>query len=176
MGVEVVAGLRSNCLALVSDGAHMLIDSAAVAVGLAAAAAASLPADASFGAGYGRAEPLAVFANGLLLLLIGGGVGAEAARRLLAAAPPPIDGGAALPAAAAGLAVNLIGLALCSHSHMHAGGECCAAGGDAAGAGGDNLRAVAMHALADACGFRRLEAEDLPISPPVSPRTWQHGG
>lgn len=108
MVVEVVAGVLTNSLALISDAGHMATD----ALGLGMALAAILAADR---AGQGdrrtfgvyRLEILAALANAVLLFGVAGYVLYEAARRF--ADPPEVLAGPMLVVAVLGLVVNLVG-------------------------------------------------------------------
>jgi cobalt-zinc-cadmium efflux system protein len=105
MVLEVVAGILSGSLALLSDAAHMLTDAAAIALALAAARLAARPAAGSFTFGLGRAEILSAQLNGATLLVLGALVGWEAAHRL--ADPPEVEGAIVVAVGAAGAVVNV---------------------------------------------------------------------
>ena len=64
---EVVGGVMTKSLALISDAAHMLTDTVALAIALAAIAIAKRPADKKRTFGYYRFEILAAAFNALLL-------------------------------------------------------------------------------------------------------------
>lgn len=107
MVAEVLAGLWTGSLALISDAGHMATD----ALGLGMALAAIVAADRARGSGgrtYGlyRAEILAALANAVLLFAVAGYVLFEAARRV--GDPPEILTGPMLGVAVVGLAVNVI--------------------------------------------------------------------
>src|SRR5258706_6878418 len=68
--VEVIAGLLTGSLALISDAAHMFTDSAALAVSLAAVRLGRMPADSKRTFGYQRFEILAAAFNAALLFLV----------------------------------------------------------------------------------------------------------
>jgi cobalt-zinc-cadmium efflux system protein len=91
MGVELVAGVVADSLALLSDAAHMLTDAAAVALALFAARLAARPAAGRFTFGLGRAEILSAQGNGATLLVLAGVIAVEAIRRLWST--PEVDGG-----------------------------------------------------------------------------------
>lgn len=65
--VEVVAGLITQSLALLSDAAHMFTDAAALAIALIAIQIAKRPADNKRTFGYQRFEILAALFNALML-------------------------------------------------------------------------------------------------------------
>jgi cobalt-zinc-cadmium efflux system protein len=90
MGVELVAGVVADSLALLSDAAHMLTDAAAVALALFAARLAARPAAGRFTFGLGRAEILSAQGNGATLLVLAGVIAVEAIRRLWST--PEVDG------------------------------------------------------------------------------------
>lgn len=109
--VEVVFGILSNSLALLSDAGHMLTD----VLGLGMALAAMHLADRSRGRtsrtfGLYRLEILAALANGVLLFGIGAYVLVEAFRRL--ANPPEVANLTMLLVAIGGLIANLVAFAL----------------------------------------------------------------
>jgi cobalt-zinc-cadmium efflux system protein len=114
MVAEVVFGILANSLALLADAGHMLTDAAALALALAAASLAARPAGGRWTFGFGRVEILAAQANGLTLLLFGIWIVYEAIRRLVD--PPNVDAGVVGIVAAAGIAVNMIVVALLSRA------------------------------------------------------------
>lgn len=133
--VEVVAGMLSGSLALLSDAGHMLTDAGALGLALWAQALGTRPRSDRKTFGYRRAEILAAAANGIVLGITALAVIVEAVRRF--AAPPHVEARAMLLVAAIGLAVNLFAAWNLSR------------GGDAKNL---NLRAAAAHVLADAAG------------------------
>jgi cobalt-zinc-cadmium efflux system protein len=114
MVAEVVFGILASSLALLADAGHMLTDAAALALALVAASLAGRPAGGRWTFGFGRVEILAAQANGLTLLLFGIWVVYEAVRRLID--PPAVDAGVVAVVALAGIAVNLIVVALLSRA------------------------------------------------------------
>ena len=132
--VELVAGLMTNSLALLSDAGHMLGDVGAIALSLAAATIAARPPALDKTFGWWRSEILAALGNGVTLVVVAALVAVEAARRF--AAPPPVPGEAIAGVAAFGLLVNLISVVALS-----------------AGRRADlNLRGAFLHAASDALG------------------------
>ena len=103
--VEVVFGFISNSLALISDAGHMVTDAASLGLALLAQLIAKRPPSARNSFGYGRAEALAAFVNGLAMLLVVGWIVFEAVQRF--SAPRPVAGMTVLVVAAIGLAINL---------------------------------------------------------------------
>ncbi len=67
---EVVGGLLTQSLALISDAAHMFTDAAGLAIALAAVKLGERPADARRTFGYARFEILAAAFNAVLLFLV----------------------------------------------------------------------------------------------------------
>jgi len=104
--VEVVAGFMANSLALISDAGHMVTDAAALGLALLAQLIAKRRPSARYSFGFGRAEALAAFVNGLAMLLVVGWIVFEAVQRF--ASPVPVKGGTVLVVAGIGLAVNLL--------------------------------------------------------------------
>lgn len=105
MGVEVVAGLLANSLALLSDAAHMLTDAASLGLALGAATLALRPASGRFTFGLGRAEILSAQINGALLLVLAAVIAWEALGRL--ADPPEVVGGLVIIVGGVGALVNV---------------------------------------------------------------------
>lgn len=103
--VEVVGGLLTNSLALLSDAGHMFSDAVALALSLFAFQMAKRPATTEKTYGYHRVEILAALFNGLTLWLIVGAIFHEAYRRLLS--PPEVQSLGMVIVATAGLAVNV---------------------------------------------------------------------
>lgn len=109
--VELLAGLWSRSLALLSDAGHMAADVVALGAALAATRIATRP-DTTGRRTYGsyRAE---VFASGLTVLLMLGAaayVGLEAVRRI--GDEPEVASGPMMVVGAVGLAVNVVALLL----------------------------------------------------------------
>lgn len=103
--VEVVGGVLTKSLALISDAAHMFTDVAALAIALAAIRIAKRPADTKRTFGYHRFEILAAAFNAMLLFGVAVYILYEAYLRLKA--PPEIQSTAMLVIAVVGLLVNL---------------------------------------------------------------------
>lgn len=109
---EVIGGILTNSLALISDAAHMFTDTAALAISLAAIRIGKRPADSERTFGYYRFEILAAAFNAILLFLVAVYILYEAYERLRT--PPEIQSGTMLVVAAFGLVVNLISMRLLS--------------------------------------------------------------
>jgi cobalt-zinc-cadmium efflux system protein len=104
MVVEVVAGILSNSLALVSDAAHMLTDAGAIALSLVALRLALRPAGGNLTFGLKRAEILSAQANGAVLLVLAGLIVYEAIHRLVE--PLSVGGWTVIVVALGGLLAN----------------------------------------------------------------------
>ena len=107
---EVVGGLMTNSLALLSDAAHMGTDVIALAISLVAVRLSRRPPDAKRTYGYARLEAIGALINGGMLFLVAGYILWEAVWRFRA--PPPVASTGMLVIAALGLAVNLISMRL----------------------------------------------------------------
>ncbi len=129
---EVIGGLLTNSLALLSDAAHVLLDMLALGMSYVALRLALRPADDRHTYGYHRFEVLAALANGALLLLMAFGIFREAWIRFQD--PAPVLAGPMLVVAVIGLAVNLVvALVLREHDHDDL-----------------NVRSAFLHVLGDA--------------------------
>jgi cobalt-zinc-cadmium efflux system protein len=109
---EVIGGIVTGSLALISDAAHMFTDAAALAISLAAIRIAKRPKDARRTYGYHRFEILAAAFNALLLFGVAIYILFEAYQRFRN--PLAIESNGMLIIAAIGLAVNLISMKLLS--------------------------------------------------------------
>jgi cobalt-zinc-cadmium efflux system protein len=105
---EVIGGIVTGSLALISDAAHMFTDAAALAIALAAMRIARRPADRQRSFGYYRFEILAAAFNALLLFCVALYILYEAYRRL--ESPPEIQSTGMLVVAVLGLMVNLVSM------------------------------------------------------------------
>jgi cobalt-zinc-cadmium efflux system protein len=110
MVAEIVGGILSNSLALLSDAGHMLTDALALGLSLFAMNLARRPATPTRTFGYHRAEIMAALANGTVLVLVSVFIFYEAYQRFtnLPAVRTPLM----MVVAAIGLVANLIGLYL----------------------------------------------------------------
>ncbi|WP_151708452.1 cation diffusion facilitator family transporter [Acinetobacter brisouii] len=106
--VEVVAGLITQSLALLSDAAHMFTDAAALAIALVAIQIAKRPADNKRTFGYQRFEILAALFNALMLFVVAIYILYEAYIRF--SKPPEIQSVGMLIVATIGLVINLISM------------------------------------------------------------------
>jgi cobalt-zinc-cadmium efflux system protein len=133
--VEVVGGILTNSLALLSDAAHMLTDAVGVGMALAAVHLASRPSrgqQRTFG--LYRLEILAALSNTVLLFGVAVWVMVEAVGRF--SAPEDVDAGPMLVVAVVGLVANVVGLAL-----LRSGAEASL-----------NVRGAYLEVLGDALG------------------------
>ncbi len=116
MVAEVIGGLLSNSLALLSDAGHMLTDNLALLLSFFALKFASLPATEKKTFGFYRLEILAALINGIVLVLISLYIIYQAYLRMVH--PQPVQGKLMLVIAVIGLVANIIGaLFLFKHSH-----------------------------------------------------------
>ncbi|MBS0426563.1 MAG: cation transporter [Proteobacteria bacterium] len=107
---EVVGGVVTGSLALISDAAHMFTDAAALAIALAAIRVGKRPADAKRTFGYHRFEIIAAAFNALLLFGVAIYILFEAYQRIKS--PPAIESTGMLVIATLGLVINLISMKL----------------------------------------------------------------
>jgi len=131
LGIELIGGLISHSLALLSDAGLVLTDLVAFGLAWFATAQAQRPADAKKTYGYHRTGILAALLNAVTLILIVGVIGYEAMRRLQE--PPTVTPTLMFVSAAVGIAINLyIGLGLRSGSDANV-----------------NVRAAMLHVFGD---------------------------
>uniref|UniRef100_A0A3P8TX39 Zinc transporter n=1 Tax=Amphiprion percula TaxID=161767 RepID=A0A3P8TX39_AMPPE len=120
--VELMYGIWSNSLGLISDSFHMFFDCTALLAGLAASVISRWRSNDSFSYGYVRAEVLAGFVNGLFLIFTAFFIFSEGVERALE--PPDVHHERLLPVSVAGLLVNLVGIFVFQHGgHGHSHGE-----------------------------------------------------
>ena len=106
--VEVIAGLITQSLALLSDAAHMFTDAAALAIALVAIQISKRPADNKRTFGYQRFEILAALFNALMLFVVAVYILYEA--YIGFSKPPEIQSVGMLIVATIGLVINLISM------------------------------------------------------------------
>lgn len=104
--VEIVGGLISNSLALLSDSAHMISDVIALGLSMTAIYLARRQPNSRFTFGYLRSEIIASFLNGLALCIIALGIFIEGIRRFIH--PVEVEYGLMLTIAVIGFIVNLV--------------------------------------------------------------------
>lgn len=110
MAAEIIGGIFSNSLALLSDAGHMLVDALALGLSLLAMRVARRPPTASKTFGYHRVEILAALANGTILVLLSAFIFYEAYQRFLE--PPAVKTPLMLTIAIVGLFANVGGVLL----------------------------------------------------------------
>jgi cobalt-zinc-cadmium efflux system protein len=113
--VEIVGGIMSNSLALLSDSAHMISDVIALGLSMIALHLATHQPNARFTFGFLRFEIIASFLNGLALCVIALGIFIEGVQRIIH--PQPIQLGLMLVIASIGFIVNLV-LTLVLHNSV----------------------------------------------------------
>jgi len=107
MLAEIVGGVLSNSLALLSDAGHMFTDTLALALSFFAMKFAEMPATEKKTFGFYRLEIIAALLNGITLVLISLYIMYEAYQRILN--PQPVAGTLMLIVAVIGLIVNIVG-------------------------------------------------------------------
>ena len=107
---EVIGGLLTNSLALLSDAAHMGTDVIALAISLFAVRMSRKAPDTKRTYGFARMEAIGAMINGGMLFLVAGYILWEAVGRFRQ--PPEISSTGMLVIAALGLIVNLISMRL----------------------------------------------------------------
>ncbi|MBB6672881.1 cation transporter [Cohnella nanjingensis] len=113
--VEVVGGIASNSLALLSDSAHMISDVIALGLSMTAIYMATRPPNARYTFGFLRFEIIASLLNGLALCVISVGILIEGIRRFIH--PEEMDFQLMLIIASIGFVVNLVLTLVLSRSH-----------------------------------------------------------
>ncbi len=134
MLVEAAGGFFAHSLALLSDAAHMLTDSASLGLALVAFHLARRPSDPQRSYGYDRAQILAAFVNALALLALSAWITVEALTRL--ATPAVVKAEVMLVIALMGLVVNVVGFRILHGGHKE----------------NLNLRGASLHVLGDLLG------------------------
>jgi len=116
MVAEVIGGIWTNSLALLSDAAHVFLDLFALILSLVAIRLAALPPSDRHTFGYHRSEVFASFINGVTVCTMAIGILYEAWGRFLH--PEPVQSLPMLLIAIVGLIMNLLSAgALHDHSH-----------------------------------------------------------
>ena len=137
---ELLGGLWTGSLALLSDSAHVIMDILALGMSFLALRLSARPPDERHSFGYHRLEVLAALANGLTLAVIAIGIWWESYLRWLS--PEPVKSLEMLVIASIGLAVNVaVAIILGVHPHTIAEGP---AHKDL------NLRGALLHVIGDA--------------------------
>ena len=102
--IELVAGIRAQSLALISDAGHNATDALALLLAWFAVFLQNKPADESRTFGYHRAGVLAAFVNAIALMGLSAWVLYESAMRLMN--PSPVNEDVMLAVAAGGILLN----------------------------------------------------------------------
>ncbi|EAA09245.4 zinc transporter 7 [Anopheles arabiensis] len=122
--VELMYGIWTNSLGLISDSFHMFFDCTGLLAGLAASVITKWRANEKYSYGYVRAEVLAGFVNSLFLLFIAFFIMSEAVERAIE--PPEVKHERLFVVSVLGLLVNLVGIYAFqhggAHGHSHGGG------------------------------------------------------
>lgn len=129
---EIIGGLWTGSLALLSDAAHVFLDVFALGMSYFALRLAALPPNERHTFGFQRMQVLAALANGATLLFISLEIFHEAWLRFRT--PSPVLAGPMMVVAVTGLLVNLL-VALVLREHDHAD---------------LNVRSAFLHVLGDA--------------------------
>lgn len=143
--VEVLGGLWTNSLALLSDAGHMLSDMFALGLSLFAFWLSSRKPSHTKTYGYYRFEVVAAFINGVLLILIALWIFGEAYSRFQH--PLPVKSVPMLFIAVLGLIINLLGIYLlhkAGRENLNIRGALFHLVGDAAGSAGAITAAVVI--------------------------------
>ncbi|MBS4192663.1 cation transporter [Bacillus sp. FJAT-49705] len=106
MIVEVIGGIMTNSLALLSDAGHMLSDAAALGLSFFAIKLGEKKVSATKTYGYKRFEIIAAALNGITLILISLYIFYEAFHRFFN--PPEVQSGGMLVISTIGLLVNIL--------------------------------------------------------------------
>jgi cobalt-zinc-cadmium efflux system protein len=129
---EVIGGILTNSLALLSDAAHVFGDVFALTLSWVAICLSALPPTSKRTYGYHRAEVFAAFINGVSLIAIAGFIFYEAVHRLIA--PEPVKSLQMLIVAVIGMLVNFgVALIFLKESHDNL-----------------NVKSAFLHVLSDA--------------------------
>ncbi|ASJ16562.1 cobalt transporter [Thermococcus chitonophagus] len=115
-GAEIVGGILSGSLALLSDSLHNFSDAMSILASYIALKIGQRRKNEKFTFGYRRAEILVAFINSSVLVGVSLFLIVEAYRRFLA--PKAIDVKVMLPVAAVGLLANIFSVLLL-HEHSH---------------------------------------------------------
>ncbi len=139
---EIIGGIWSNSLALLSDAGHVFLDLFALILSLAAIKLALQPPNEQHSYGWHRAEVLASLINGLTVFIMAIGILYEGCKRLMS--PEAVQTTPMLVIAVLGLVANLLAAkGLHGHSHddlnvrsafLHVLGDAAASVGVIAGA------------------------------------------
>ncbi|MFZ4062723.1 MAG: alpha/beta fold hydrolase [Polynucleobacter sp.] len=132
-GVEAAAAYFAGSLALISDAGHMVTDAAALGLALLAQLIARRPPSPKHSFGFGRAEALAAFVNGIAMLALVIWIVSEAITRFYT--PHQVDGFTVSVVAFVGLLMNILVAWVLSHDKKSV-----------------NTRAALVHVMGDLLG------------------------
>lgn len=119
---EVIGGIMSGSLALLSDAAHVFMDIFALALSFVALRLAIRPPDDQHSFGWHRLEVVAALINGASLFIISVGIWIEAVKRFQH--PVAVHSTEMLVIAVIGLVVNVVvAFILGGHDHEHSHGQ-----------------------------------------------------
>lgn len=167
---EVIGGIVTGSLALISDAAHMLTDTIGLAIALAAMKIAARPSDSRRTFGYQRFEILAAAFNAVLLFAVAGYILYEGVKRFIE--PPQVQTLGMLIIASLGLVVNLVAMRLLNagkDSSLNVKGAYLEVWSDLLGSVGVIIAAVAIWLT----GWTWIDAVvAIGIGLWVLPRTW----
>lgn len=122
--VEVVGGIVSGSLSVLSDAAHLAADLSAYLVAIVGSHIASLPATAEYTFGFQRTESIVALFSMVTLLLMSIGLAVEAIRRMWGLAYSPeemdiVDGKLMTLIASIGVVVNISLVLILGTDHVH---------------------------------------------------------
>ncbi|KAF9938311.1 putative zinc transporter msc2 [Mortierella alpina] len=155
MFVQMLYGVWTNSLGLISDSIHMFFDCLALGVGLFASVMSKWNANRTFTYGYNRIETLSGFSNGIFLSLISIFIVIEAIERLVH--PPEMNTHRLLLVSFMGFVVNMVGIFAFNHGHAHGHSHGHSHGHDHHGhdhghGHNANMQGVFLHIMADTLG------------------------
>ena len=157
MFVEVIYGLLSNSLGLLTDGAHMLLDCTAVIIGLYSSYLSEKKPNENFNFGFYRSEIIGTFINSVFLVFIAIYIIFESIERFIS--PKEIHSENLILVSFIGLIVNIVGLCFAhddSHHHHNHNEEvkhnCDNKEKEHHHHHNENLYAIYIHILADTLG------------------------
>lgn len=113
--IELIGGIMTGSLALLSDFFHMLTDSASLLLALSMAFLSQKPANESFSFGHGRSETIGALVNGIFMIGIIGYLIFEAIHRLFH--PENVNALGIIWIAVGGLLVNVFAIYMLKDSH-----------------------------------------------------------
>lgn len=193
--VETAIGMAYGSLAIVTDGAHALLDCVVVVVLLVSVRMASRPPDARHTYGHGKIESLGGLLGGMAMLLVAAYLVYAASARLVAADPAasataeaaaPLLAAGAYAMAVAAFRIAIVGRAVrraggralraeLYHATMDAGSTGLAMAGVALSAlgvaNGDFAAALVLGALLAALSIRLVHGSAADLADTVSPET-----